>query len=83
MARTGGSSRNNRFLIHNMQVAGQTQRVIISNVPNAIGVYTKDESNPDIFDVLFTDALENALSFKLVVPISGNIAMQGEFQGRG
>lgn len=71
-----GLSRNNRFLIHNL---GGT-RVILSNVPNAIGVYTKDEENVDMFDQLFTGALEDALSFKLCIPLSGNISMQDKFR---
>lgn len=71
-----GPSRNNRFLIHN----SSSGRIIITNVPNAIGVYTMDVTDPTLFDQLFTGALEDAISFKLIIPLSGNIAMQDKLR---
>jgi len=81
-------SRRNRFLVQSLpspnaatpNAEGATQRAVVTNVLNAIGVYTQDVTNPDQFDQLFTGALEASLSYKLCIPLSGNVAMQKGFQ---
>lgn len=76
-----GPSRRNRYVIHTAKDGrGNLTREILSNVQNAYGVYTGDVDDPDIFDDLFTDALESALAFKLCMPLSGNVAMREEYK---
>ena len=81
-------SRNNRFLVANQPVTsdigGVTSsagkiRVILSNVPNAWAVYTCDETDCDIFDPLFENALIMGLASKLVIPLSGNAGMKASY----
>lgn len=54
-------------------------KVILSNVVDALGVYTVDAINPDLWDSLFTDALVMALANKFVIPLSGNVAMKSSY----
>ncbi len=54
-------------------------RVILSNVEFAIGVYTFDVTNVEIWDPLFEEAVVMALAAKLVIPLSGNVGMKGDF----
>lgn len=75
-------SRQWRFLV-NMdvdEVSGLETKTLITNVPQAIGVYTRDVQNPDMFDSLFSSALTAALSFRLVIPLSGNAGMKNDFK---
>lgn len=70
-----GPSRANRFLIN----SDPTGRVILSNVANALVIYTMNQIDPAMFDDLFAEALVQALSAHLVIPLSGNAAMRPQF----
>jgi len=74
-------SRNNRFLLSNdVDVNGNQTKSIITNVCEALGVYTREVTNPDVFDDLFEGALQAALSYRLVMPLTGNVGMRDEFK---
>lgn len=75
-------SRTNRYIVAMDQDpdTGAQQKVILSNVCAAIGVYTTDLTDPDLFDPLFETALTNALAYKLVIPLSGNAGMREQFR---
>jgi len=78
----GGSQprRDNRFIIHTAKSStGVLQKLVLANIASAIAVYTLDLDNPDFFDDLFTDALVALLSYRLVVPLTGNFSMRSEF----
>lgn len=55
------------------------RRVILSNVTQAIGVYTADVEDPDLWDPLFTNALVMALANKFVQPLTGNVALKASY----
>ena len=75
-----GPSRAWRFLVSYEASADIPQRrVILSNVPNALAVYTVDVTDPDMFDPLFENALVMLLADKLVIPLSGNVGMKQSF----
>lgn len=71
-----GPSRANRFLIGN----NGTQRVVLTNVQAAIGVYTGDITNPALFDEGFAQAVVASLAAKLCIPISGNAGIKAQFE---
>lgn len=74
-------SRKNRFVLQSsLDTDNNRIRTILSNVPQAICVYNGDEENAGMFDSLFADALEAALAFKLVIPLSGNVGMKNEYK---
>lgn len=74
-------SRQWRFLINSdIDENGNEVKTILSNVCNAIGVYTRDSDNPDMFDSQFDSALTAALAHKLVIPLSGNVGMRDGFE---
>lgn len=76
-----GPSPTNRFIIANDKDSlGDMRRVILSNVPNAQAVYIIDVSDVSLFDDAFNTALSAALSFKLCIPLSGNVAMRQDFR---
>ncbi len=54
----------------------EASKVILANVIGALGVYTADVEDPDLFDPLFTNALVMMLADKLVIPLSGNVGMK-------
>lgn len=65
---------NNRFVVaSDIDADSNPVKVILTNVPNAIGVYTKDLTDPDMFDPSFTTALVNLLASDLIMPLSGNV----------
>ena len=68
-----GASRNNRFML-NGTVDAQNNPIttVVSNVYQAIGVYTHDAQVVDTFDELFINALVSLLAYKLVIPLSGH-----------
>lgn len=47
-------------------------RVILSNLQNAIAVYTADISDPALFDSGFVDAFVHMMASRLVIALSGN-----------
>ena len=73
-------SRKNRFIpALDVDNLGNQRRVLLTNIQNAIAVYTYDVTNVDLMDPMFESALSAALAFKLVVPLSGNVGMQQAF----
>lgn len=53
---------------------GQQQSVILTNQYQAIGVYTMQITNPALFGAQFVEALVQAISAKLVLALSGQVA---------
>lgn len=75
-----GPSRDNRFMIGSALLETVRQRVVLTTVPNALAVYTAEVSDTALFDDLFIDALANALAFRLVIPLAGNVQMRAQFK---
>ncbi len=75
-------SRQNRWLINGEvdPLTGVNSTTIVSNVIQAIGVYTADVTDVNQFDTLFESALTSALSYKLCMPLSGNVGMRDSFR---
>lgn len=69
-------SRAWRYVVAYDDTVVPSRRVILSNVPSALAVYTVDVTNPELWDSLFADALVMALANKLVIPLSGNVGMK-------
>lgn len=70
--------RQNRFLPA-LDPTG-TSKVLLSNVQNAIGVYTKDIQDVTLWDSGLWDAVVAALCAKIVIPLTGNVQMKGTFE---
>lgn len=51
-------------------------RVLLTNVSPVLGIYTVDVTDPNMFDVLFTNALVMALANRFVMPLSGNVKLK-------
>lgn len=47
-------------------------KCVLSNQQNAIAIYTKLITNPDLWDSTFEDAFVDSLAFRLVFPLSGD-----------
>lgn len=85
-----GPSRSCRYLIMNQAVPPvgvvppgvptQWEKILVTNVFGAVGVYTGDVQDVALFDSLFEGALVSALAAKLVIPLSGNIGMKKDFE---
>lgn len=73
----GVPSRAWRYLVMHDATLG---KIIVSNVRAAIGVYTADITDPDLFDSMFESALAASLAYKLVIPLSGNVGMREQFR---
>lgn len=74
-------SRTNRFIIvADVDQYGVQSKALVSNVYTAIGVYTLDVTNPDLFDTNFESALAASLAYKLVIPLSGNVGVREQFK---
>lgn len=56
--------------------------VILTNQPTAVGVYTFDCTNPDMFDDLYMDALVYALAANIAMPVTGNPNIAKGLEGR-
>lgn len=56
-------------------INGQAQNVILTNQFEAIGIYTCRITNTNLFGAQFTEALVQALSAKLAMPITGQIQL--------
>ena len=56
-------------------VGGDDTKVILTNQQQAISVYVKRVTNPDVWDAQFQEALAKALAFKLAIPLSGDKAL--------
>lgn len=74
----GVPDRNNRFL-PGLNTDGDT-RVILTNVESAIGVYTKDLTDVNLWDQGLQDAIVASLCAKIVIPMTGNVAMKSTFE---
>lgn len=73
-------SRENRWLENiDVDVNGAYVKTILSNVPDAIGIYTLDMTDPNMFDVLFESALTSSLAYHFAMPITGNVGMRQSF----
>jgi len=73
-------SRNNRFIVANEDVIGGQRRTILSNLCQAQLVYVRDVTDVSLMDLAFQGALQALLSYRLVIPLSGNVGMRGEFK---
>lgn len=77
----GGPSRANRFLIgQDVNGLGQPIKVLLATLESAQAVYIADTTDVSLFDPSFDVALTALLSYKLVIPLSGNVAMKSEFR---
>lgn len=56
-------------------IQGQQQTVVLTNQYQAIGVYTKQITNPALFGAQFVEALVQALAAKLALALSGQVAL--------
>lgn len=70
----GNPTRNNRFLV----AYDGGEKVVLSNVTNALAVYTQDLDIPDMFDPLFRRALVASLAGRLAMPLSGSINLRNQ-----
>lgn len=68
-----------RYLVSNDTSTDPSRKVLLTNVPYALGVYTADIDDPDLFDSLFIQALVQALAYKLVMPLTGNAGMKSGY----
>lgn len=59
-------------------VQGNDVRVICSNQDQAIGIYSKRVTTPDLWDPTFKDALAAALASRLCISLSGDKALKKE-----
>lgn len=66
-----------RFEVATDEIASQQQNVILTNQYQAIGIYTKQITNAGLFSPLFVEALVQALAAKLVLALTGNVALAG------
>jgi len=72
-------SRTWRYLKSYDDASTPARTVILSNVVQALGVYTADVEDPGLFDPLFVNALAMMLASKLVMPLTGNAGMKGDY----
>lgn len=74
-------SRKNRFVIQDVVDAnGKGSKQLVSNVYAAIGVYTRDEQNPALYDELFIQALTTYMAYRMAPSINGNIQIRAEMK---
>lgn len=52
--------------------ASEACRIILTNQPDAIAVYSQDVEDPDLWDDSFTAAMTNALAARLALPVANN-----------
>lgn len=65
-----------RFVVAtDKNTSGNDSTVLLTNQAQAIGVYTKQITNPDLFDSQFQSALVEALGAKLVPALSLNLSL--------
>lgn len=65
------------WLVDDEPVSG---KAIVSNLFQAMGVYTADISDTTQFDQGFEDALVSALAAAIVIPLNGNVQMKGVWE---
>jgi hypothetical protein len=74
-----GPNRTNRYLRSYDDTGtplAPPREVILSNVVSALGVYTVDVTNPDMWDDGFLTAMYHSLAEKVVIPLTGNTGMK-------
>lgn len=77
----GVPSRANRFIISNdLDELGRQRKVVLATLQSAVGVFTTNVSDTELFDATFEQALVSLLAFKLVIPLTGNAGMRAEFK---
>lgn len=65
-----------RFLVGtDLDASNNRIKVILTNQPNAILVYTAAVTDTGLFDDQFTDAFANYLAYRISVPLSGDKAL--------
>lgn len=76
-----GPSRHNRFIISGARNALlQPIKVVLATLKDAQAVIISDVTDVSLFDPSFDVALSALLSFKLCIPLSGNVAMRQDFR---
>jgi hypothetical protein len=74
------TSRRAKFLLStDLDAYGKNQKVILSNLTQAIGVYSYDVQDPDLFDSMFWEALVALIAEKLIMPLTGNVGLKGQY----
>lgn len=74
-------SRACRFIVNSdVDPDGNQIKTILSNLCQAIGTYTYDCDDPNMFDASFDSALSSALAYHLCIPLSGNVGMMESFR---
>ena len=73
-------AREQRFIIANDVPYGSTApvRVVLTNLPTAIGVYTLNVTDPNMFDANFVDAFVHVLASRLVLNLNGDKQMSAQ-----
>lgn len=69
-------SRAFRFMVHTeVDDIGVMRKYLLSNVPNAIGVFSLDVTDPTMFDSMFDSALSSSLAYHLAIALTGNVGI--------
>lgn len=72
-----GSSPAKFKVVSDQDSAGNPIKVIASNQSQAIGVYTYLADNPDNWDPIFYNAMQDALAGSIVMPLTGKADLAG------
>lgn len=76
-----GPSRANRFIIAQARNAlDQPIKVVLGTLRDAQAVIVTDTTDVSLFDPLFDLALTALLSYKMVIPLTGNAGMRDQFR---
>lgn len=67
-----------RFAVANDQISGSDTTVILTNQYQAIGVYTKRLTNPNLFSAQFIEALSSAIGAKITMALTGDKGLRKE-----
>ena len=74
------TSRRGRFLVStDVDSNNIPRKVLLTNLPSPIGVYSFDCTDVNMFDSSFSEALVAVLAEKFVMPLTGNAGMKGTF----
>jgi len=73
-------SRRAKFLVSSDQDSNNIPRtILLTNLNQALGVYSWDCQDVNLFDSAFSEALVALLAEKLVMPLTGNVQMKGSW----
>jgi hypothetical protein len=61
-----------KFIVASDTISGTQQNVVLTNQPNAILVYIRRVTNPDLWQTNFVDALVYNLAARLTIPLKGD-----------